>query len=101
MAGNCPPGSRAQGRAFAGRVRRNHQMVVGLHSMPEFEHFLLNGVQFGGGQSCRREYWLSPVLCDADENVAAAQVVKLVCEGAYREEDGLRENQIILRRRFR
>ncbi len=70
-------------------IRRNHRMVVGLHPMADFENLFLNSVQFAGRQSCRRQHGLSLILCDADENVAAAQSVKIVGEGAHRVEDGL------------
>jgi len=65
-------------------------MVVGLHPMADFENLLLNSVQFAGRQSCRRQHGLSLILCDADENVAAAQIVKIVGEGAHRVEDVFR-----------
>src|SRR5882672_6988122 len=70
-------------------VRRNHRMVVGLYPMPDFENLFLNTVQFAGGQSRRRQHGLSLILCNADENVAASQIVKIVREGAQGVEDGL------------
>ena len=58
--------------------------------MPKFENLLLNMVQFVGGQSRWRQQGLPLILCDADENIAAAQIVKIVGEGAHRVEDDLR-----------
>src|SRR5258708_38005484 len=58
-------------------------MVVRLHAMPDFENLFLNTVQFAGGQSWRRQYGLSLILGDADENVAAAQIMKIVGEGTH------------------
>jgi hypothetical protein len=65
-------------------------MVVRLHPMTDFKNLLLNIVQFAGGQSCWRQHGLALILCDADENVASAQIVKIIGEGAHRVEDDLR-----------
>ena len=69
---------------------RLHRMVVGLNPMPDFENLFLKSIQFAGGQSRRRQHGLPLILCDTDENVAAAQVVKIIGEGAHRVQDGLR-----------
>ena len=61
-----------------------------LYSMPDFQNLFLNGVQFAGEQSRRRQHWLPLILRHADENVAAAQIVKIIGEGAHRVQDGLR-----------
>ena len=50
----------------------------------------MNAVQFVGRQSHRRQNGLPLLLRDADENVAAAQIVKIIGEGAHRAEDSLR-----------
>ena len=70
-------------------VRRNHRMVVGLNSMPDFENLFLNSIQFAGGQSCRWRHRLPFILRHAYEDIAAAQVVKIIGEGAHRVQGGL------------
>src|ERR1700691_1924050 len=65
-------------------------MIVGLHPMLDFQNLFLNGVQFAGKQSHWWQNWLSLILCHADENVAAAQIVEIIGESTHRMENGLR-----------
>jgi hypothetical protein len=70
-------------------VWRNHRMIIGLHSMPDFENLFLNAVQFAGRQSCRWQHGLPLILPNADKDIAAAQIMKIVGESAHRVKDGL------------
>jgi hypothetical protein len=66
-------------------------MQIGFsHPMPDFQNLFLNGVQFAGEQSRRRQHRLPLIIRHADENVTAAQVVKIIGEGAHRVQDCFR-----------
>jgi hypothetical protein len=43
-----------------------------------------------GEQSRRWQNWLSLIFRQADENVGAAQIMKIIGEGAHRVQNGLR-----------
>src|ERR1700722_1154500 len=69
---------------------RNARMILWLHPMSDLPNLFFHGAPFAGKQSRRWQNWLSLILCHADENVAAAQIVKIIGEGAHRVQDGLR-----------
>ena len=65
-------------------------MELGLHPMPDFQNLFLNGIQLAGKQPRRRQHRLPLMLRHADQNVAAAQIVKIIREGTHRVQHGLR-----------
>jgi len=48
---------------------------------PIFQDLFLGGVQGIGGKASRRQHRPPVTLGDADDNVAPAKVVEIVCEG--------------------
>ena len=90
MAGTDRPDTKARGHAFAGRCTEQLPDGSGAESDARFRGFLFEFRPVCWRAILSAAAGLPLILCDADENVAAAQIVKIVGEGAHRVEDGLR-----------
>ena len=75
--------------AVPDHIRGNDRMIGRLDPVSQVDYFLLDLIDLVASNACGRQERPSVFLLDADKDVATAQIVKIIGEGAQRMENGL------------